>query len=89
MKRIALLILILVIVWPTMISAQESGKQDTNDPKPSTGIPQIVIGWIASGIGVVNLAAIPLCSADFYPSNATDTCTILSIGVGIVGRGSF
>ncbi len=47
----------------------------------------IIPGWVLSGYGVVNLALIPVCRADFYPENARDICVALSIGVGVAGLG--
>jgi hypothetical protein len=57
------------------------------DPQPSTGVGMIVAGWILGGIGVLNLATLPLCYADFYPSNAEDLCVALSAVIGGLGLG--
>jgi hypothetical protein len=63
-----------------------AGYRDPSDPQPSTGTGLIVAGWIATGLGLLNLATLPVCYADFYPSEAQDTCVTLSAvlaGVGI------
>jgi hypothetical protein len=57
----------------------------TSDPRPSTGTGLIVAGWILTGIGVLNLAFIPACSADFYPPEAEDTCVAASAVLGGIG----
>jgi hypothetical protein len=56
-----------------------------HDAPPSSGIPQVVVGWAALGIGVLNLALIPVCFADFYPDKGRDICKYGSIGLGAVG----
>ncbi len=56
-------------------------------PEPSSGLGLIIAGWISSGAGALNLAQLPVCYADFYPSEAGDLCVGLSIGIGIVGLG--
>jgi hypothetical protein len=56
-----------------------------DDAKPSSGVGLIVGGWIVTGVGVVNLATIPVCSADFYPRESEDLCVTLSIAFGVAG----
>lgn len=57
----------------------------SDDPQPSTGNGLIVAGWIATGLGVLNLATLPICFADFYPEDAEDLCVIGSAAIGGVG----
>jgi hypothetical protein len=57
------------------------------EERPSTGTGQIVVGWIGTGVGAVNLASIPICYADFYPRDAEKACVGLSIAFGAVGLG--
>jgi len=64
--------------------AQEFGEQEE---RPSTGTGQIIVGWIATGVGAVNLATLPVCYADFYPSESKDLCVGASLGLGVVGLG--
>jgi hypothetical protein len=47
----------------------------------------IITGWIMSGVGVMNLALIPVCTMDAYPRQSRDLCVQLSIGVGVIGLG--
>lgn len=61
------------------------GYRDPSDPQPSTGTGLIIAGWIATGIGLLNFALLPVCSADFYPSDAEDSCIALSAVFGGVG----
>jgi hypothetical protein len=57
------------------------------EERPSTGTGKIVVGWIGLGVGVLNLASIPVCFADFYPANAKETCVGASIVLGAAGLG--
>jgi hypothetical protein len=59
--------------------------QDPNDPRPSSGVGLVVAGWIATGVGLLNFAVLPLCSADFYPPDQEDFCVGVQVGVGSVG----
>jgi hypothetical protein len=60
---------------------------DTTDSKPGSGMGAIIAGWAVLGIGVLNLALIPVCFADFYPANSKDLCVGLSVAIGAVGLG--
>jgi hypothetical protein len=60
---------------------------DSNDHPPSSGVGMIITGWIMSGVGVMNLALIPVCTMDAYPRQSRDLCVQLSIGVGVIGLG--
>jgi hypothetical protein len=42
---------------------------------------------VATGVGLLNLAAVPVCSADFYPADAEDACVVGSLIVAGVGVG--
>src|SRR5690349_1387784 len=53
------------------------------DPPPASGIGALVMGGVGIGLGTINLATIPVCTADFYPSEAAGVCIGLSIGVGV------
>lgn len=55
------------------------------ESRPSTGTGQIVVGWIATGVGAVNLATLPICFADFYPADAEGLCVGLSVTLAVVG----
>ena len=57
------------------------------DREPSTGTAQIIIGWAASAIGVLNLVTIPLCYTSLIHTDLRDVCVGGSIGVGVVGLG--
>jgi len=56
-----------------------------SDPQPSTGNGLVVAGWIATGLGVLNLATLPICFADFYPEESEDLCVGASAVIGGVG----
>jgi len=58
-----------------------------DEAEPGSGLGLIIVGWIATGVGAVNLASIPICSADFYPEQSRDLCVGLSVGFGVVGLG--
>lgn len=60
-------------------------QSDIADPKPSSGIGLIVVGWVASGIGALNLATLPICFADFYPEESKGLCIGLSAAFAGVG----
>ena len=53
-----------------------------SDPKPTSGLGPMIAGWVGTGLGVINLATIPICFADFYPHNAQDLCLGLSLVIG-------
>lgn len=67
------------------ISARPFSLASARDGEPSSGISQIVIGYVGVGLALVNLALIPVCYADFYPAGGKDLCVGLSIGIGAVG----
>lgn len=52
------------------------------DPRPSSGLGMLIPGWIATAGGLVALAIIPVCFADFYPSQGSSVC---AIGQGVIG----
>lgn len=60
---------------------------DDGEEEPSTGLGPMIAGWAVTAVGVGNLAAIPICSADFYPHDAKDACIVASIAVGVAGLG--
>jgi hypothetical protein len=66
-------------------SAAWAQSAPANDPQPSTGTGLVVVGWIATGLGVLNLATLPICFADFYPEDAETLCVIGSATIGGVG----
>lgn len=70
---------------PAAAWSQSAPSAPVNDPQPSTGTGLIVAGWIATGLGVLNLATLPICFADFYPENAENLCVIGSATIGGVG----
>lgn len=53
------------------------------DPPPPSGIGALVMGGVGIGLGTINLATIPVCTAEFYPSEATSVCIGMSIGIGV------
>jgi len=53
--------------------------------EPSSGVALTIVGAVALGIGALNFASIPICSADFYPRDSRDTCVVASVAVGVVG----
>jgi hypothetical protein len=63
----------------------QDGYHDPNDLQPSTGTGLIVAGWIAVGVGLLNLATLPICFADFYPSESKDLCVGMSAAIAGVG----
>lgn len=67
------------------LAAADDGYRDSGDPRPSSGMGLIIAGWIATGLGLLNLATLPICYADFYPNNAESTCVIASAVIGGVG----
>jgi hypothetical protein len=70
---------------PAAAWAQTAPNEPMHDPQPSTGTGLIVAGWIATGIGVLNLATLPICFADFYPEDSENLCVIGSATLGGVG----
>lgn len=63
----------------------EASPREVSEPPPSTGTGLIVVGWIALGLGALNLASLPICYADFYPRESEDLCVGLSLVVAGVG----
>lgn len=51
----------------------------------------IIVGWIATGVGVGNLALIPTCSLNTVNSESQqlvrDVCVGIHVGFGVVGLG--
>jgi hypothetical protein len=71
---------------------------------PKRGIAGIVVGSVASGLTVLNLAAVPLCSLDYYEENDMDdfcrvssfvfagafaTAAIVALSIGIPRRRAY
>lgn len=71
----------------TLLLAQPSARAQVTprEPRPPSGIGGIVVGWAGVGWGVLNFATLPLCFADFYPSEARPVCTATSITLGAGG----
>jgi hypothetical protein len=84
--------LFLPLLAPTSASAEQAGYEVPPPPagatysseRPKSGIGGIVMGSVGLGLGAMNLATIPVCYASFYPANATELCTIMSLSVGSV-----
>ncbi len=49
------------------------------DPRPRSGLGGVIAGGAALGIAALNLVTLPMCSASFYPSDAEESCVVLSI----------
>lgn len=97
-RRACQALLFLSLSLPHLVHAQsadgEATYTDNGDPKPtvtpstpSSGVALTVVGAIALGIGALNFALIPVCSADFYPAEQKDTCVVASVTVGVIGVG--
>ena len=84
MKRVSL---VSMLIGCLMLSTGAARAQSAppSDPQPSTGTGLVVAGWIATGIGVLNLATLPICFADFYPEESENLCVIGSATLGGVG----
>ena len=59
----------------------------SRDPRPSSGVGQRVVGFIGIGLGVVNLATIPLCFTELIEPELEDLCVGASVAIGAVGLG--
>ena len=76
---------------PTPTATRESTSsaatplEDEDETKPSSGVGLIIGGWITTGIGALNFATLPLCSADFYPRENRDTCVTFTVAFGVAG----
>jgi hypothetical protein len=55
------------------------------DQAPASGMVQLVMGWGLVGVGLLNLALLPVCYADFYPKDGKELCVGASIGIAAAG----
>jgi hypothetical protein len=74
-------------VLACVLSTVTAAPARADEERPSTGTGQIVVGWIGTGVGTLNLVTLPVCYADFYPEDAKDLCVGASIGFAAVGLG--
>lgn len=84
MKHVCLVVMLIgcLTLLPAAAWAQSA---PADDPRPSTGTGLIVAGWIATGVGVLNLVTLPICFADFYPEESENLCVIGSATLGGLG----
>jgi hypothetical protein len=68
----------------------EYGYPPPAEPPPRSGLGALIVGSIGMGIGTLNLATLPVCFADFFPSEEQTWCVAeaavfagLGLGVGI------
>jgi len=87
MKHVCLVLTLMgyLTLLPATAWSQSAPSAPPSDPQPSTGTGLVVAGWIATGIGVLNLATLPICFADFYPEESEDLCVGASAVIGGVG----
>lgn len=74
-----------VLAPSTAPTAAHAAKREK---EPPSGIGGLILGYGGIGLGALNLALIPVCSADFYPSDAEDLCVAFSIAYGVIGIGA-
>lgn len=53
----------------------------TRDAKPSTGLAGRIVGWIGVGVTGLNLATLPLCTADVIPEEERQPCRARTFAV--------
>jgi hypothetical protein len=76
---------------PTPTATQDSASsaatplEDEDEAKPSSGVGLIIGGWITTGVGALNFATLPVCSADFYPRENRDACVGFTVALGVAG----
>jgi hypothetical protein len=99
-KRATQALVFLSLSLPQLVQAQvdddgyasladngEPRKSAESASEPSSGVALTVVGGVALGIGAINLATIPICSANFYPRDAKDACVVASVTFGVIGVG--
>lgn len=73
------------------LSDASSAETPPDQEEPSSGLGLIIVGWIATGVGVGNLALIPTCSFSSAKTESEqlvrDVCVGIHVGFGVVGLG--
>lgn len=83
----ALLCLISVAASAQLSDERLGYPPPTFEQRPRSGVGGVVVGSAALGMALLNVATLPICFADFYPSGAQDGCVIGSLalaGVDVV-----